>query len=79
MEFWDCIPEEKKGGAFAILAQLYYQLCGEKLEEPDGLRGEPKRKPNIINAPNYEEDRIDEINREMSLPAHSHKLRKEEK
>jgi len=63
---WDNVPIEKKGRTYADLAQLYYQLCGEKLPEPKGLRGEPEREPDIINASNYQEESLIAISREMS-------------
>ena len=68
--FWVLYPEDR-----ARLMMFVWDNFHEKLDIPT----DPYKQPPVINAPDYEEDRIEEINREMSLPAHSHKLRKEEK
>lgn len=68
--FWDCITEDQKGRAYADLAQLYYQLCKEKLLEPKGLRGESEREPDIINAPSYQEEQEIELDKFMRGKPH---------
>ena len=68
--FWDCIPLGKKGRVYDGLSKLYGELCGEILEEPDGLRGEPERKPDIINAPDYKEMEELEVQREIREKPH---------
>lgn len=74
--FWDNIPVERRGKAYCDLNQLYYNLCGKKLEEPENLRDNLRRQQDIINAPDYEELEDMEIEQEMSRkPEHMEKVK----
>ena len=69
--FWEAIDIDQRGDAYRDLANLYQELGGGKLPEPEGLRGDSKPLPPIINADNYEEELDIEIDREMRQPPHS--------
>ena len=64
LTFFECLTPESK----ARLMQYYWDAFGRNLVVPDTYK-------QIINAPEYEEDHIKEINEEMSRPSHSHKDR----
>ena len=68
--FWENIPVECRGQAFNALYDYQMLHYGTKLDEPEGLRGEPKRKPDIVNAPDYLEEEEIKIAKEMSLIPH---------
>lgn len=63
-DFWNSIPVDKRGRAYIDLATYQW----EKYQEILPL---PVEEPEItINAPDYEEQEIEDINREMSEPPH---------
>ena len=63
--FWEAIDIDQRGDAYRDLANLYQELGGGKLPEPEGLRGDSKPLPPIINAPDYLE--MEEIRMEAEV------------
>lgn len=64
--FWEAIPVDKRGRTYADLATYQWNVHRQILPRPVFDRIEV-----IINAPDYEQDSIEEINRELSTPPRS--------
>ena len=56
--------------SLAVLTQLYWDEHGCYPAFWYVMKGESPAKPGIINAPDYEEQNIEDINRQMSQPPH---------
>ena len=72
-----CLPAEKVMIVTQQLDDYQKRYHGGRFKKPTYLEEKPE--PAIINAPDYQEEQEINTLKEMSLPAHSHRLRKEEK
>jgi hypothetical protein len=78
MNFWDAIPIERRGKAYADLAILQAERYCQMLAPPPGLRGEPlPPAPPIIDAPHYLEEEEIGLEQEVARAPESEEHMKE--